>query len=62
MDRKHHLLASNQAAQRMAEAEARLQRNRAAATESDLSRLLSSTSWRITAPLRAVKRLFKACA
>lgn len=52
-------LATAQAAQRAAEAEARLQRNRAAATESDLSRLLSSTSWRITAPLRAVKRLFK---
>lgn len=47
-------------AQRAAEDEAELERSRAAAIEADVSRLLSSTSWRITAPLRAVKRLFKA--
>jgi len=39
------------------EAEAMLQRSRATTLESDVSRLLASTSWRITAPLRAVKRL-----
>lgn len=53
-------LASAMAAQRRTKAEAILQRNRAAAMEAERSRFLSSTSWRITAPLRAVKRLFKA--
>ena len=52
-------LALARAAQRAAEAEAMLQRSRAAALEADVSRLLTSTSWRITAPLRAVKRLLR---
>ena len=50
-------LVSAQAAQRTAEAEAILQRSRADAMQADVNHLLSSTSWRITAPLRAVKRL-----
>ncbi len=52
-------LASAQATLRAAEAQAMLQRSRIAALEADVSRLLSSTSWRITAPLRAVKRLLR---